>query len=105
MILLQPPIGERRRSARDAQEQRLQMRTRQPRRREVPTQPNFFRNIGKIQQFSLVQGGTHTAEVSRYDSLPIFPPAVERAALGGDPVVHLRLGVKSERDAAAAEAA
>jgi len=30
---------------------------------------------------------------------------VERAALGGDPVVHLRLGVEGERDAAAAEAA
>lgn len=32
-------------------------------------------------------------------------PAVQRAALGGDPVVHLRLGVEGKRDAAAAEAA
>lgn len=32
-------------------------------------------------------------------------PAVQRAALGGDPVVHLRLRVEGKRDAAAAEAA
>jgi hypothetical protein len=51
MVLLQPPIGERRRSAGEAQEQRLQMRTRQPRRRQVPTQPKCCRNIGKIKQF------------------------------------------------------
>lgn len=30
---------------------------------------------------------------------------MERAALGGDPVVHLRIGMKGERDAAAAETA